>query len=223
MSVSAAGRASVKPPLLAPRRVQRIDVVIVAALILAAAGSAIGVMTYRDDRGGEFTVTWTTIVEEISADPIQIQGNSQGELNLDASLRNMTTAMVRVTIGGTLVRTAPAALLVEIMVPGLNETMSAEGTLPAGPPTRVTIEVPVDLGAFPTATSIRAASPEGAIAALDAQYGSATGTGGWVARVSVAPGAPPPLDATEPYDLSAVAEITTYRAEVSVDSPEVPR
>lgn len=222
MSVSAERRGNVKPPSRTPRRVQRIDAVIIAALVLAAAGSAIGVMTYEDGRGSTLSVTWLTRLEEVSADPIAITGNDQGELTLNADLRNMTTATVRVTASGTLVRTSPTAILVEVTIPGIATPLAAEGTIPAGPPTSVTIEVPVTLGDVPTFATMRAGSPEAALAELDRAYGTDRGAGSWLVRVSTAPSAPGPL-ASEPYDVAAMAEIETFHAEVSVQTPEGPR
>lgn len=223
MSVSAAVRGSVKPPSLDPRRVQRIDVVIVAALILAATGSAIGVMTYQDGRGGEFSIITRGITETIEAAPIEITGNSEGELVIDIPLRNITLGLVRVTIEATLVRTAATEFLVQLTVPGLNETFSAEGTIPAGPPTAITIDVPVEgLPPLPQASSVRAMSPEAALAQLDAEHGSDVGAGQWLVLVSAASGAPGPL-ASEPYAVSATAEIGVYSMTVAFDTPEGPR
>ncbi|HUR70032.1 MAG TPA: hypothetical protein VM370_12365 [Candidatus Thermoplasmatota archaeon] len=199
---------------------QRIDLLIGAALVVALVGSAIGVATYDDDRLGAFRVTWTTSSLELEGGAAQGSGATLAGAFPVAS-RNVTTMLVDVTVGGAPARVQPVAI--HVSVDGPNGTHGEEeGALPAGPGGSVTIHVEVPVAPVPTRASVAAASPDAARRALDASSGSSSAIGAWNVTVSLAPSSPGPLG-SEPFAASYVPSATVYAAEVALDTPEVTR
>lgn len=199
---------------------QRIDVLIVGALVLAAAGSALGVVTYDDDRVGDFTVAWTLVTDELEATGDGIAGPGVIETTLNVTSPNATSILFDVTLGGAAVRLQPTAILVEVVSPA-NDTTSAEGELPVGPTASVTIPVEVPLAPVPTETVVRGASLEGARLALNATLSSTLGIGTWTVRATFASTTPDAL--AESYTLAVVATVERYVGEVAIIGPEVGR
>ncbi|HET6405264.1 MAG TPA: hypothetical protein VFH78_11505 [Candidatus Thermoplasmatota archaeon] len=200
---------------------QRIDVLIVAALVLAAAGSVLGVMTYTDDRLATFTIEWDLRTSEADAPPASRTGAGDVETTLDVTQRNLTRATFSVTVGGAAARVQPVAVRVEVVSP-TNDTTAVEGELPAGPGASVTLPVEVRLAEVPNAPTIQGPSLEAARHALNETLSSSMGVGAWTIRASFAPGAPGPL-AGETFTLVVRASLESYQGSVVLLGPEVGR
>lgn len=200
---------------------QRFDILLVASLVVAAGASAVGVLTYEDDRLADFVVTWTTRESSASFEPLGLAGAGEGESVLNVTERNLTRATVTVTLTGGAARVAATSYRVELVVPSVAETIVAEGTLPAGPGGAVDVPLEVTLAEAPTQETVRAASVDDAMATLADGFGSEAGVGEWVLRVAVSPGAPGPL--AESVTASAVADLVSFEAQVAAQVPEVGR
>lgn len=199
---------------------QRVDLLIGLALAVALGGSLLGVATYDDARLAAFEVTWASAEVTFASEPASATGPSEVELTLQVDAVNITGGDVEITVGGQAARLQPVAIHVEVVVPGVNESFAADGELAAGPSASTTLSVPVALREAPDVATIEAASPDAARARLAAQHASTNGTGAWTIRVTLAPTAPGPLG-TEAFTVEARAVVTTYAAEVLVDTPEV--
>lgn len=200
---------------------QRVDVLIVAVFVLAAAGSAIGVLTYEDDRGGSaFSVTWTTETTELGPVDTTLQGAGDAVLEIPVELQNLTSLAFEVTVAGSAARVQPVQILVTVTGPD-NATYEGEGQLAAGGPGSATIPVEVTLAEVPQETSAPGASFDAAAQALAERHTSTEGQGTWTITVSVAGSAPGPI--AETYSISAAGTAETYRGEVTTSAPDVSR
>lgn len=200
----------------------RVNLLIITVLAVAVAGSALGAVTYEDARlGTPFRVAWTTSTDTITVDPQSVQGAGSAETSFTLDQRNVTSLQVSVTVAGSApARPQAVPFLVELVRPDTNETIQAEGSLPAGPAGSVTVDIPVELAQVPEVESATGASPEAAIESLARQHGKATGQGEWILRVTFSPGAPGPLD-VETRTVSAEVLVESYSAEVTPDTPDV--
>ena len=201
---------------------QRIDLLIGIALAVAVLGSAVGVATYDDARLGRFLGTWTTSQQEVSVEPTAGGAADTVEMAFDVAARNITEALVTVGVQGNAVRAAPVAILVEVVVPGMNETFSQEGELPAGPGAAAEVPVAIPIRAIPPALEgpIEASSPASAAGIADDVYGSDVGVGNWTIRVTLSPTTPGPLG-QESFSVGATAVLTVYALELAPETPEV--
>lgn len=202
-------------------RVQRIDVVIVAALVLAAALSAIGVATYEDDRMASFTITWNVRDEALEVPAVSHTGAGEAEATFDVARANLTVVEVVVGIEGAAARVQPTLVRVELVSPR-NNTTAAEGELPLGPGATIEIPIEMPLAELPDAPTMTGPSLEAARRALNATVSSSLGVGTWTLRASFAPGAPGPLG-DEAHTLTAAVTLRYYEAELAVVGPEVGR
>lgn len=200
---------------------QRIDAVIVAALVLAAAGSALGVLTYRDDRLATFEIAWTTRTHEAESDEVTHAGAGEVETTIEVDQPNATRITFDVGIGAGAARPAATAVRIDVVSP-TNDTTSVETELPAGATGTINVPVEVELASVPTATSMTGPSLAAARNALNATFSSTLGMGTWTIRASFAPTLPGPLG-DEDHRLAAIATIESYEAELSLVTPEVPR
>lgn len=200
---------------------KRIDVVILAALLVAAAGSALGVMTYEDSRGALFRVAWTTTEETVEGEPQTMTGNGQVELALHVPMANVTGGNVTVDVTSEPGALAPIAVHIELTVPGIAEAFVLDGELPTAS-TGASFVLPVELAALPNETTVRAAGPEAAEARLAQTQQSLLGRGNWTLIVSLATTTPDPLGAVQ-HTIDARATLQVYEPEVTVRTPEVPR
>lgn len=198
--------------------VKRIDLILGASLAVALAGSAIGVVTYEDDRVAGLAVTWATRDARVEAPAASVTGAGDAEIAVDVAQANITQAAWTVTVSGSAARVQPVAIRVEIVVPRTNETLTAEAELPAGPTASVDIPLAVDLAPVPDADRVSAPSVESARVALNATLSSSLGIGPWTIRVSLAPTAPGPLGA-ETFTIAAGATLTYYEADVTPETP----
>lgn len=201
---------------------QRIDAIILAALVLAAAGSALGALAYEDDRRATFTVSWTTSDVEFEVPVAGGASPNDIEAMVDVAERNVTHALWTVTVSGAPARATSVAIHVEVVAPD-NTSATADGELPAGPTGTIDVPVELALAAIPEATRVTGATVDAARASLDTELGSANGTGTWTIRVSLAPTAPGPLGGAEDLAVAIQATLTLYEAEVALESPEVSR
>lgn len=201
---------------------QRIDLIIGAILLVAAVGSAIGVVTYQDDRVGTFGVTWLLAQSEATLGPLTRTGGGDVEGSISITTSNLTRAAWVVTLGGAPARVQPVAIRVDVISP-TNVTASVEATLPAGATASVEIPLDVDLASVPTVSTARAPSVEAARDALNATQGSSLGVGVWTVRVSLSPSAPGPLGGTETFTATTTVTLTSYSAEIILETPEVAR
>lgn len=204
-------------------RLQRIDVLIVASLVVAAAGSAIGVIAYEDDRFSTFNVEWIARSEEMEIPGGGTAGAGPGEVELTllVTRANLTRIVFDLTLGGDPVRVQPTAVRVDIVSPA-NNTTSAEDELPAGPTSSIDIPIELDVGSAPDATTARGSSLEVAREALNATASSDFGVGTWTIRASFAPTTPNALGG-ESYTARGTATLHYYEAELSLVGPEVGR
>lgn len=200
---------------------QRIDAVIAGALVVAAAGSLIGVLTYEDDRLGEFVVTWSTSTVDLEAESVSHAGPGEAEATVEVAERNITRITFTVAITGGPARVQPTALRVEIVSP-TNETTSVEGEIPAGPTTTVELPVEVVLAGAPEAATVTGPTIDAAREALNATLSSTLGIGTWTIRASFAP-TTPALGGQESHSLAVVATVESYRGELALVAPEVGR
>lgn len=200
---------------------KRIDAVILAALLVAIAGSVLGVMTYEDSRGSSFRVTWETREEVLEADPQSMTGDGQVELTLPVLFANVTGGNVSVDVASSPGALAPIAVRIEVRVPGIEEPFVTEGELPTAS-AGTTFTVPVRLAGLPNATTLRAASPEAARAQLADEHRSALGEGNWTIAVTLAATAPDPLGAVQ-HTIAATASLQVYEPEIVPLLPEVQR
>ncbi|HVM45347.1 MAG TPA: hypothetical protein VM582_05375 [Candidatus Thermoplasmatota archaeon] len=200
---------------------QRIDVLIVAALVAAAAASAVGIATYEDDRLASFTLAWTTRSETLDVPAVRQQGAGTVETTFAVERTNLTRVALSVTVSGAAARVQPVALHVELVSP-TNASASAEGELPMGATGSIEVPVSMDLAPVPDAPSVTAPSFDAARRAVDASLSSTLGVGTWTLRATFAPGAPGPLG-DEAYTVEAVATLTFYEATVALVGPEVGR
>lgn len=200
---------------------RRIDLAIIAALALAAVGSAIGVVTYEDDRLAAFRVSWTTSQSEVEAPSATVTGPGDAETTFTLPQANLTRLDARVTVGGGAARVAATAVRVELVGPN-NLTVAEESALPVGPTASVEIPLTIELAPMPESDRVTAPSAELARAALNGTLSSTQGMGPWTLRASFAPSAPGPL-AGETYTVSALVTVTTYAADVAPQTPEVGR
>ena len=200
---------------------KRIDVVILAALVVAAAGSALGVVTYEDGRGVQFRVTWATTEETVQAEQASLTGNGEAEVALPVPLRNLTGGEVAVAVGSAPGALAPIAVRIEITVPGLAEPIVSEEELPTASQ-GATFTVPVELGAAPNETTVRATSADDAAARLAGTSASGVGFGNWTVKVSLATTVPDPLGAVS-HTIDVSATLQSYRPEAVPLTPEAGR
>lgn len=202
---------------------QRIDVLIVAALVVAGAASAIGVMTYEDDRATAFEIAWALQTTEVEAPEVGIAGGGgRVEPTIDVVQQNVTSIGFMVTITGDAARVQPTSVLVEVISP-TNNTTSVEDELPAGPTSSIEVPVEVLLASIPDATTITGPSLDAARVALNATLSSSLGMGTWTIRVTFAPSAPGPLGGVESYDVAVLAAIEHYEGTLSLVGPGVGR
>lgn len=206
----------------APRALKTIDLVIGAALLAAAAGSALGIATYSDDRFGAFRVTWTTTEIPLTLDAISQQGGGDVEATTEVTTRNLTRALWTITITGGAARVQAVAIHVDVVAPN-NDTTSKDAELPLGPTASVEVEVDVGLAQIPSDTTVSAPSLAAGREALNGTLSSTLGVGTWTIRVSLAPTAPGPLGGTEAFTIAPAATLTAYAGELSADTPEVTR
>lgn len=200
---------------------KRIDVIILVVLLVAAAGSALGVVTYEDSRGTVFRVAWATTEETVEAEPQSLMGNGQVELALNVPVANVTGGNVTVDVGSNPGALAPIAVHIELTVPGISEPFVVDGELPTAS-TGASFVVPIELVALPNETTVRAAGPEAAEARLAETQQSTLGQGNWTIVVSLATTTPDPLGAVQ-HTVGATAVLQVYAPEVTVRSPEVSR
>lgn len=201
---------------------QRIDVLIVAALAIAAAASAVGAWTYTDDRLGSFGVVWTLATEEV-----ELEGGAAGagepvEMPLDVVRANLTSIAFTIVAASATPLVSPTNVLVEVVSP-TNVTTSAEAELPAGPPGSIEVPVEVALADVPDATRVSGGSLDAARAALNATLSSSLGIGTWTIRVSFASSAPGPLGAVESYEAGGTATLAYYEGTLAIAGPEAGR
>lgn len=200
---------------------QRIDVLIVGALLLAAAGSALAVVTYEDDRIGAFNVTWTTRETELDAEPVSHTGPGEVETTVEIVERNITRIAFTVLLSGGPARLQPTAILVEVVSP-TNESMTAEGELPVGPTGTIEVPLEFELAPVPGEASVTGTSLDSARDALNATLSSSLGIGTWTVRASFAPSTPG-LGGQEAHTLGARADVESYQGELALVGPEVGR
>jgi hypothetical protein len=198
--------------------VQRIDLLIVAVLVVAGIGSAVGVLAYEDDRRASFRVAWAASDQTVEV-PLDADGSGMTG-TLDVSERNVTRALWTVTVRGGPARLTPIEVRVDVVAPD-NTTGSVEGELPAGPTSSVAIEVPIELGPVPTTATWEGATLDDARARLAAASTTTNGTGTWTIRVALALGGP--VGAPESVTATAAATFTTYAATLALETPEVAR
>ena len=201
---------------------QRIDALIVGVLLLAAAGSAIAVVTYEDDRLGEFAIEWNVRSTEVDGEPVSHTGAGEVETTLEIGQPNITSIVFEVTVSGGPARVQPTAILVEVVSPR-NDSTAAESELPTGPTASVEVPVEVELASVPDATTVTGPSLDAARVALNSTLSSSLGVGTWTIRVSFAPSAPGPLGGQEAHSVTVVANVEHYEAAVNVLGPEVGR
>ena len=199
---------------------QRVDLLIGAVLLVAAAGSAIGVVTYEDDRIAAFRVTWPTDDSEVDADAQTLAGPGDLEFSIDVATPNLTRAAWVVTVAGGAARVQDVAIRVEIVSP-TNQTQAADATLPAGATASVDVPLEFDLAPVPEIVRVTGPSLDAARGALNATQSSTLGVGAWTVRVSLAPTAPGPLGGTETFTAQPRATLTAYAAELAPETPEV--
>lgn len=195
---------------------------IVGALIVAAAGSLVGALTYEDDRLAEFTIDWTLQSATAEAEAVSHTGQGEVEATLDVATPNITSIAFAVTVSGGPARVQPTAVRVDVVSP-TNDTTSLEGELPVGPAGSVELPVEVELATIPDATTITGPTLDTARRALNATLSSSLGIGTWTIRVSFAPTAPGPLGGQESHTVAAVADIEHYEGTLTVLGPEVGR
>lgn len=200
---------------------QRIDALIVGALIVAAAGSFLGAFAYEDDRLAEFSIDWTVQRTTALAEPVTHEGQGEVAAALDIATPNITSIAFTVTVSGGPARLQPTAVRVDVVSP-TNNTTSLEGELPVGTGS-VELPVEVELAAIPDATTITGPTLDAARRALNAMLSSSLGTGTWTIRVSFAPATPGPLGGQESHTVAAVAQIKSYQGTLTVIGPEVGR
>lgn len=202
---------------------QRIDLLIGGALLLAIVLSIAGAATYEDERrGSAFTVTWRTqtLAGDVAA---QTATATEFPFNMALAAQNLTTVTFAFDIAAPAARAQPTAVRIEVTPPNATEPHVAEGSVPAGGPTGVVFSVPFEVGVLPTTRTTTGASPEDAIVTLTRDHATSNGTGEWRAVVLLAPGAPGPLGGLETYTVSVTAELVAYFAEVQIQTPEVGR
>ena len=200
---------------------QRIDVLIVAALVVAAAASAMGVLTYEDDRFGEFSIAWSQATEDVEIPGVSHTGPGEVETMLDVTRANLTRITFTILLGGGAVRLQPTAIRIDVVSP-TNNTTSVESELPVGPIASVDVPIEVDLASTPDATSISGPSVDAARNALNATLSSSLGIGTWTIRASFAPTAPGPLGA-EAHTLGGTATLESYQGDITLVGPGVGR
>lgn len=198
---------------------QRIDVVILAALVLAAAASAVGALTYEDDRLAEFTIGWDVRTAAAASGSVAHAGAGEVETTIEIAQPNITTITFTVTLSGGPARVQPTAIRVEVISP-TNDTTSVEGELPVGPTGSVDLPVELTLAPIPGATAATGPSMDAAQNSLNATLSSSLGIGTWTIRASFAPSTPG-IGGQEAHTLAASAAIEYYRAELSIVGPEV--
>lgn len=201
---------------------QRIDVVIVAALVLAAAGSAIGVLTYEDDRRGVFEVAWTARTLELDVPQTAHAGAGSVETTVIVATMNLTSVLFDLTIGGGAPRVQATEVLVEVVSP-TNDTTTVEAALPAGVAASVQVPVEVALASVPDAATVEGPNADAARDALNTTLSSSLGIGTWTVRVSFAPSAPGPLGAQEAHTVAGIATLSYYVGDLVLATPEVGR
>lgn len=200
---------------------KRIDVIILAALLVAVAGSALGVVTYEDSRGSQFRVTWGSLAEIVEAEPQSLTGDGQVELVADVPFGNVTGGNVTVEITSTPGALAPLAVHIELLAPGASEPIVMDGSMPTAS-TSVSFDLSILLASPPNATTIRASSPEDAAQQVASSSTSDAGRGNWTIAVSIAATVPDPLGAVQ-HTVGAILELDSYRPEIVPLVPEVQR
>lgn len=203
------------------RPLQRIDLLIGGILVLAIAGTVLGVATYEDDRLGGFGIAWREVEGEVDPDAVPQAGAGTVEILANVTQENLTRAIWTVTVSGSAARVQPVEILVEVVSP-TNETLSAETSLPAGATASVDVPLEFDLAPVPNATRVTGPTLEAARSALHATQSSTLGVGTWTVRVSLSPSAPGPLGA-ESFTVDALAALTHYEADLIPETPEVSR
>lgn len=199
----------------------RINVLIVVAVVVAAAGSAFGVLTYEDSRGSQFRVAWRTLSEVVQGEQATLTGAGEAEVSLPILLSNVTSGNVTVAVANQPGALAPTSVRIEIAIPGFSEPIVQEGEIPTASP-GTTFVVPVDIVALPNATTVRGSSPEAAETALGGEHTSILGRGNWTVLVSLSPTVPDPLGAVQ-HTVDVTAELLVYEPELTVLTPEVER
>lgn len=195
-----------------------VDLLIGASLLLAALGSALGIVTYEDDRHAGFGVTWTLRESALDAPPATLGGGGDTVLDINVAEANLTRVAWTVTIAGGPARVQPAPIRVEIVSP-TNASLAEESELPAGPGSVVEIPLVFDLAPEPDAARVTGPSLEAARRALNATLSSSLGLGTWEVRVSIAPSSPGPLAGAETFTVDTHASLTSYQAALAPETP----
>lgn len=203
---------------------KRVDLLIGIVLALAAIGSAIGYVTYEDDRlGSPFLVEWTA--EDLALDAVTATQTGAGDVELDfpVDATNLTRIQFNVAIASNAPRVQATQVRIEAFPPGGNESLVEEATLPAGSTSGTAIPLVFDLANLPRVERTTGGSPEDAAARLAAEFASTNGTGEWRFVVSLAPGAPGPVGGAETNTVTIDGTASRYEAEVRPETPEVSR
>lgn len=201
---------------------QRIDVILVATLVVAAAASAIGVLTYEDDRLGAFDVVWTTQTADVELPVMGVSPAGSVEIPLEIARANLTSIAFNMVATSATPLVQPTNVLVEVVSP-TNDTTSAEAQLPVGPPGSIEVPVEVSLASVPDATRISGGTLDAARVALNATLSSSLGIGTWTIRVTFASSAPGPLGAVESYTAEGTATLAYYEGDLAPIGPEAGR
>lgn len=197
------------------------DIAIAVVLVVAIAGSVVGVVTYDDARIATFDVAWSTQESEVLVAEDTTSGGAI-EIPFEVSQTNMTGLHLDVTVSSAAPRLAPVSVLVELVPPaGLNAT-SQEAEIPVGAAAgTVSVALEVSLSELPDVTTLTAASPDAARERLSQTANSTVGVGTWTLRVNVASTAPGGVGGAPTATVEAVGVATWYEAEVRVQTPEV--
>ena len=200
---------------------QRIDLLIAGSLVLAAAGSAVGLLAYDDTRrASTFEITWALSSTAVVGAPESHTAGGAHEVRLPVRLRNLTSVDLTVMITAAGPRLQGGRVDVEVRAPGYGP-VTASGQLTAGPGVQ-TIEVPVrvELGDAPDERTVAARSPDAALARLNGTHGTGRGAGVWTITVTFPPGV---VVDREAHTIEVAGQARTFRAIVTLEAPATNR
>lgn len=199
----------------------RVNLLVIGVLALAAVASAAGVVTYEDERLTTFALDWEAFSVELPLDATPVAGAGEASFDVPLVASNVSAVEVRVRVTTTNPGVQPASVLVEVTPPG-GAAVTEEGSLAAGPNAAADVVVRVLVRAAPEEREVKAASPAAARAVADGDVGP-NGTGTWSVVVRLSPGSPGPLGGVESRTVSGALVATRHEAALRPVLPEVAR
>lgn len=195
---------------------KRVDLLIAAVLVAAAAGSAAGLILWDPDAPNTYDISYSETSQSLAVGDDQRSGPGSIDFQTTLDTVNMTHVVVQVSAGATGVRVQESSILVTVTAPD-GSTHRGEATLPAGQGVSVPVEVPVHLADLPARHEVKAAD---ASAALDGAVTGEAGMGEW--NVTVQFGAAAPVSQLD--NALRTAQVTfdvhTFESKAALHVPE---